>query len=328
MSGGGYKAFQNEEDATDAAQDVNTLNVQFAGSIPPAGAYPGHPAAGFNHIPVQGEIPPSSAGYVAANPINQQPGFTGPPGAPGAYRVPVMMPAPQKIPGCPPGLEYLAQLDQVLVHQQIELAEVFLNMEFQNKYVIKNSVGQQVYFAREESELCMRLFCGSKRGFVFHITDNLGQEVIRVVREFKCFAGCCWCANGDSHCSLFVAVESPPGNVIGYVRQTQSWISPRFDVLTADKECALKIQAHWCRCQGICCTDDIDFNVLTNDLQNQVGKVSKQWGGWVREAFTKADNFGVQFPTDLDVKIKATLLAATFLIDFMFFEKQNRNRRR
>ncbi len=30
---------------------------------------------------------------------------------------------PQGITGCPPGLEYLTQIDQILVHQQIELIE-------------------------------------------------------------------------------------------------------------------------------------------------------------------------------------------------------------
>lgn len=34
------------------------------------------------------------------------------------------MPAPQEVvPGCPPGLEYLTQIDQLLVNQQIELLE-------------------------------------------------------------------------------------------------------------------------------------------------------------------------------------------------------------
>ena len=33
--------------------------------------------------------------------------------------------------------------------------------------------------------------------------------------------------------------------------------------------------------------------VLSADGQNQVGKISKQWSGLVKEAFTDADNFGI-----------------------------------
>jgi len=33
------------------------------------------------------------------------------------------MPAPEAISGVPPGLEYLAQIDQLLVHQQIQIFE-------------------------------------------------------------------------------------------------------------------------------------------------------------------------------------------------------------
>ena len=34
--------------------------------------------------------------------------------------------------------------------------------------------------------------------------------------------------------------------------------------------------------------------------------------------FTDADNFGLSFPLDLDVNVKASLLAATFLIVLSF----------
>ena len=55
----------------------------------------------------------------------------------------------------------------------------------------------------------------------------------------------------------------------------------------------------------------------------QIGKISKQWTGLAREAFTDTDNFGVSFPVDLPVKQKAVLIGAVFLIDFMFFEQAN-----
>ena len=60
------------------------------------------------------------------------------------------------------------------------------------------------------------------------------------------------------------------------------------------------------------------------DMNDQkIGKISKQWSGLFREAFTDTDNFGINFPLNLPVKHKAILIGATFLIDFMFFEKSN-----
>lgn len=52
----------------------------------------------------------------------------------------------------------------------------------------------------------------------------------------------------------------------------------------------------------------------TKDESRSVGRISKQWGGLLREALTDADDFGLQFPVDLDVRVKAVLLGATFLI--------------
>lgn len=54
--------------------------------------------------------------------------------------------------------------------------------------------------------------------------------------------------------------------------------------------------------------------VKTPDESRSLGRISKQWGGLLREALTDADDFGLQFPLDLDVRVKAVLLGATFLI--------------
>lgn len=46
--------------------------------------------------------------------------------------------------GCPPGLEYLTTIDQLLVKQKVELLEAFTGFETNNKFTIKNSLGQKV----------------------------------------------------------------------------------------------------------------------------------------------------------------------------------------
>lgn len=54
------------------------------------------------------------------------------------------MTIPTGILDCPPGLEYLASIDQLLVHQKIELLEAFTGFQTNNRYVIRNTMGQNV----------------------------------------------------------------------------------------------------------------------------------------------------------------------------------------
>ncbi|XP_067946927.1 phospholipid scramblase 2-like [Watersipora subatra] len=285
----------------------------------------GQPPAYTQPQPGYGQPQP---GYGQPQPGYGQPqpgyGQPPPPGQPPAGQQQQWMARPEAIPGCPPGLEYLTQIDQLLVHQQIELLEVFVNWETSNRYAIKNSLGQQVFFAAEESETCHRQCCGPQRGFVMHITDNMGQEVMKVNREFKCCAGCNWCASADC-CAMVVTVEAPVGNIIGSVRQAQSCLAPKYQILDASDNVVFIIEGPVCICQGPCCTQDVSFKVYSPDMQHEVGKISKQWSGFVREYFTAADNFGITFPMDLDVKMKANMVGALFLIDFMYFENKNNN---
>lgn len=62
--------------------------------------------------------------------------------------------------------------------------------------------------------------------------------------------------------------------------------------------------------------------VLSKDGEHKVGKISKQWTGLLREMYTDADVFGINFPLDLDVKMKAVLLSTCFLIvGYISFQK-------
>lgn len=229
------------------------------------------------------------------------------------------MPKPETISGCPPGLEYLTLIDQILIKQKAEVLETLTDIETQNKYKLVNSAGQQVYFATEETDTCLRQICGSVRGFVMHIVDNHGQEVMRVSRDFKCSAGCCWCICCKA-CALEVIIEAPVGEVIGKVKQTCSFLRPYFHITTPEDEIVLKIRGPVA--QVPFCVAGQDFQVIAPDKNTTVGKISKERTGLIKEMFTRADNFGVTFPMNLDVKSKAAMIGAVFLIDLMYFERQ------
>ncbi|XP_030029424.2 phospholipid scramblase 1 isoform X2 [Manduca sexta] len=230
------------------------------------------------------------------------------------------MTIPQGPANCPRGLEYLTLIDQLLVHQKVELLEAFVGFETNNKYTIKNSVGQKVYYAVEDNDCCTRNCCGPMRPFDMKIMDNFTNEVIHLHRPLACDS--CWCP-----CWLqSMEVSAPPGTVIGSIEQEWSICKPNYVIKDAVGDVVLRIK-------GPCCTfsicGDVEFHVYSKEGETKVGKITKQWSGLAREAFTDSDYFGISFPIDLDVKIKAVLLGACFLIDFMFFEKgDNRSNQR
>ncbi|XP_072897648.1 phospholipid scramblase 1-like [Hemitrygon akajei] len=271
-----------------------------------------------------GALPPETGPSGACPPGSYLPGAY-PPGAcpPGIYYGPqfpyeakaesnaLVMPMPAGVPNCPPGLEYLTQIDQLLVHQQMELLEALTGFETNNKFQIKNSLGQQVYFAAEENDFCTRNCCGNMRPFDMKIVNTLGQPVMNLYRPLKCTGCCCPC------CLQEIEVMAPPGQPIGYVIENWHPFLPTFTVQNENREPVLKIGGPFC----VCGCGDVDFQVTNLDGTETVGTITKQWTGLMKEMFTDADNFGIQFPMDLDVKVKAVLLAATFLIDFLYFEK-------
>jgi hypothetical protein len=88
------------------------------------------------------------------------------------------------LPSIPPGLEYFLNLDRLVVHQKVELLEVFTNWETQNKYAIMNSQGEQILAAFEDSEFCMRFLCGPKRSFIIDVVDKQNQVILDSKRTF------------------------------------------------------------------------------------------------------------------------------------------------
>lgn len=286
-------------------------------------AQPGYPPSHQGFQPPPGQYPPpdDQGGYPPPGQVyTPQPPYTVPvvSGQP-AIGVPIGGPSlapPMASYIGPPGLEYMAMVDQLIIKQQMEILEAFTGFETANKYKILNSLGQDVFYAKEDTDCCTRQCCGPGRPFEMNILNNQMQEVMHLVRPLRCQACCFPC------CLQELEVHSPPGTVIGTVEQEWSIFYPKFVIKDESGEPILRITGPFCGCE---CCSDVDFILTSVATDQEIGKISKQWSGLGKEVFTDADNFGINFPLDLDVKVKATLLGATFLIDFMYFEKQDQN---
>ncbi|OWK05761.1 hypothetical protein Celaphus_00013015 [Cervus elaphus hippelaphus] len=305
------------------------------------------PQAGYP-VPPAGYASPGPAGF----PVQHQP-VTSHPGEPTQVS---WMPAPLPPLNCPPGLEYLTQIDQLLIHQQMELLEAMISYETNNRYEIKNGRGQRIYFAAEDTAVCTRLCCGSCRPFTMRIQDLKGQEVITLKRPLRCSSCCFPCCLQEvskplpgysvkSFLNTFpflppVLNEVPSKNVLtGFETRNKyeikNSLGQRVYFASEDTDCCTRncwgpsrpftmrildnlgreviTLERPLRCSCCCCPCCLQ-EVKSLDDKYVVGKISKHWTGLVRELFTDADNFGIQFPLDLDVKMKAVMLGACFLI--------------
>lgn len=61
------------------------------------------------------------------------------------------MQAPAHPTHCPLGMEYLMQVDQTVIHQEVNLIEVLTDFQGKNKYEIKNSLEQKIFLAVEDT---------------------------------------------------------------------------------------------------------------------------------------------------------------------------------
>ena len=117
-------------------------------------------------------------------------------------------------------------IDQLIIKQRIEALEAAAglmgyNLETANKYKIKNVLGQNIYKAKEDTDCCTRNICGPARPFDMVILDNAEREVLHLNRPLRCDSCCFPC------CLQELEVSAPPGEVIGYVRQTWSCMKPK-----------------------------------------------------------------------------------------------------
>ncbi|RWS29574.1 Phospholipid scramblase 2-like protein [Leptotrombidium deliense] len=193
------------------------------------------------------------------------------------FKIEGMMPRPNVNLSCPHGLEYLSEVNEIIILQESDL----LSAEKYNgasSFILINKSNQQMYTAKE---------------------------------------GCCWSC--CKCCFQNVEVMAPIGRVIGYVHEEKSCLQERFTIKNASEDIMFRMMGP----RKSCCFDyEKELNILTRNGQIQVGTITKEWISPSLTTCIKNYKISLNFSVDLDVTSKALLLAATFLMDIMYYEEK------
>ncbi|KAK7004622.1 phospholipid scramblase 1 [Biomphalaria glabrata] len=217
-------------------------------------------------------------------------------------------------------LSVFKNLGMIIVKQEAELLEAFINFETANQYRVYDEIGRFLLQVGEESDCLTRQCCTSGRAHMLHVMDNNLNEVLTLRSPWRpCMGPFCFaCCDPCSHQIHVYCCNKR----IGYVEESCSLIQYTFRVYRDDENPVFTINAPLCRWDACCC-DDVYY---VYDYQGSaVAQIRKKFAGIGKEVFTDADTFGVQLPRHMHVLDKALLFAATFLIDFMFYENNNKS---
>jgi len=196
-----------------------------------------------------------------------------------------------------------ADFQRLTVRQRKLWLELLLNFEMKNSYDVYDDQQMPVFRVREQGNgflaFLKRIFLGPLRPFSALVTD-LGTDapVMLVRRPFR---------------FIFhrLEVTGADGQPLGAIQRRWSWLRRIYVVEDASGNVVADVFGPILR--------PWTFEVRIDGHPQAV--IRKRWSGLLKEAFTDADNFGVEIGALDSPRLKALVFAATVLIDVVHFER-------
>jgi hypothetical protein len=200
-------------------------------------------------------------------------------------------------------MDQIRQATQVYIQQRRELAEL-IGFETRNKYEIQID-GQVAGFAAEQQKgvlgFLMRQVLGHWRTFEILIFSPAKTVIARARHPFRFFF-------------QRLEVLSPDGQLWGSLQQRFALLHKKFDLEDASGRVVLEVRSPIWR--------PWTFPFVTRGQERAV--VRKKWGGILREGFTDADRFELEFKdSELSYEERLVLVASALFIDLQYFERKS-----
>jgi uncharacterized protein YxjI len=204
-----------------------------------------------------------------------------------------------------PALKKILETENVVVQQIKEMLEIFTGWETKNKYQIMTPEGQELGFMAEIGPgfmaTALRLILKSHRPLEIEVTDPSRQLILKLSRAFFFFFSDLDVTDGE-------------GKKCGVVKRRFGFIYKKYDLVDQSGNIFARVKSPLWKLWSFPIRDKHD---------QEVGMISKKWGGLLTEVFTDADKFFVQFPTQFTPEQKAVVFASAISIDMDFFDNNN-----
>nr|XP_046264128.1 phospholipid scramblase family member 5 [Scatophagus argus] len=168
---------------------------------------------------------------------------------------------------------------------------------------------QLIVVVEETSCVCLQC-CGPARACTLLGYDSQDRQVFYFERPLRVDACCFGC------CLMEMRAYTPQKHLIGTVCQRWSMFTPLLEVCDADGASSIRIQGSCCPCR---CFSNQQFQIVSNTGE-KMGTIWKKWPGFNEEHNMDHEYFGLEVPLSMESHTKLLLLAATFLLNHMFFE--------
>ena len=198
---------------------------------------------------------------------------------------------------------------QLVIRQVKEWVEIVVNFETKNKYELYSADGNMLGYIMERDggllDSLKRMLLRSHRPLEIDILDRNSQSIFRLSRKFFLFFS-------DLH------IAAKDGQKLGSIHRRFGLIYKKYELHDKYGNTFARISAPIWRLWT--------FPVLNKSGQ-PAGVISKKWQGLLKEAFTDADSFVIDFgATAWQFEQKVVILCAAISIDFDFFEENQASR--
>ncbi len=201
---------------------------------------------------------------------------------------------------------FATEHEALYIRQRKEWTEILIDWETKNQYVVMDGQQNEIATIAEKAggvaDFLKRSFFRSHRPFEIGVFAPDGRVQCTLSRPFFFFFS-------------DLEVRTGEGAVVGHVKRRFGLLYRKYDLLDETEQCFAQIKGPIWR-------------IWTFPVRDTRGtgeaRIAKRWSGGLREIFSDADTFMVDFmQSNWSEAERRVLLAAAISIDFDFFENNS-----